>query len=131
MATFFFRAVAADGKVRTGSLAGDDYPSTLEGTNVTGFAVGTKYAYYAETGMDQAGYIEKGLAPPFDGGNPPSSIMIARRVTRLIMIPAIIPTTASSMVSRSTTLTMYHFDAPSDFRIPISRVRSITAVYID
>jgi hypothetical protein len=61
-----------------GSLAGDDYPSTLEGTNVTSFAIGTKYAYYAETGMDQAGYIEKGLAPPFDGGNPPLAIMIAR-----------------------------------------------------
>ena len=34
-------------------------------------------------------------------------------------------------VSRSTTFTMYHFEAPSDFKIPISRVRSITAVYID
>ena len=46
------------------------------------------------------------------------------------MIPAMIPTIASSNVSRSTTFTMYNFVAPRDFRIPISRVRSMTAVYI-
>src|ERR1039458_4812927 len=59
------------------------------------------------------------------------SIIIKRRVTKLMMIPPTIPAIASSTVSRSTTLTMYHFDAPIDFKIPISRVRSITAVYID
>src|SRR5579862_12553 len=58
------------------------------------------------------------------------SNMIMRRVTRLIMTPAAIPITPSSMVSRRTTFTMYHLEAPIDFRMPISRVRSITAVYI-
>jgi hypothetical protein len=70
------------GSVQTalgGALAGDDYPNTLEGSNVTGFAVGTEYGYFGETGGDNGvGYIEKGLAPPFDGGDAPPAIMIAR-----------------------------------------------------
>jgi|HubBroStandDraft_1064217.scaffolds.fasta_scaffold00763_3 hypothetical protein len=61
-----------------GNLAGDDYPNTLEGSNVTGFAVGTQYGYFGETGSDGAGYIEKGASPPFDGGNAPNAILIAR-----------------------------------------------------
>ena len=38
---------------------------------------------------------------------------------------------AITAVSRTTTLTIVNFDEPSDFRMPISRVRSSTAVYID
>jgi hypothetical protein len=40
------------------------------------------------------------------------------------------PTTAINRVSLTITFTMYHFEAPSDFKIPISHVRSLTAVYI-
>ena len=42
-----------------------------------------------------------------------------------------VPATASSAVSRTITLRMYAGEAPSAFKIPISRVRSTTAVYID
>ncbi len=61
-----------------GALAGDDYPNTLQGSNVTGFAVGTQYAYFGETGMDGVGYIEKGLSPSLSDGGFPNAIMIAR-----------------------------------------------------
>src|SRR5580704_9792977 len=46
-------------------------------------------------------------------------------------IPTRTPATASTAVSRRMTPTIVAFDAPIDFRIPISRVRSSTAVYID
>jgi hypothetical protein len=70
-----------EGSVATGlagNLAGDDYPNTLEGSNVTGFAVGSQYGYFGETGQDGVGYIEKGASPPFDGGIAPNAILIAR-----------------------------------------------------
>ena len=57
-------------------------------------------------------------------------VRVTARAARLNAIPSTMPPNASSTVSRSTTFTMYSFDAPIDFRMPISRVRSITAVYI-
>ncbi len=61
----------------TGQLAGNDYPNTLEGSNVTGFAIGTQFGYFGETGTDNVGYIEKGANPNLDGGSD-TAIMIAR-----------------------------------------------------
>jgi hypothetical protein len=61
----------------TGSLSGDDFPSTLQQTSLTGFVIGTQNAYFGETGQDNAGYIEKGAAPPFDG-DVPNAVVIAR-----------------------------------------------------
>ena len=40
------------------------------------------------------------------------------------------PTIASTAVSRSRMFKMYSGEAPSAFKMPISRVRSSTAVYI-
>ena len=48
-----------------------------------------------------------------------------------ITTPSRTPDTASTAVSRSTTLTMVSLEAPIDLRMPISRVRSSTEVYID
>ncbi len=45
--------------------------------------------------------------------------------------PTTTPTIDSTAVSRSTTPTMVNFEAPIDLRMPISRVRSKTDVYID
>lgn len=60
-----------------GMLAGDDYPNALEGSNVTGFAIGTQYGYFGETGQDGVGYIEKGANPLLDGGTD-LAVMVAR-----------------------------------------------------
>ena len=57
-------------------------------------------------------------------------LVSAFSASKLMPMPNRIPTTASTAVSRSTTFTMYSLDAPMDFKMPISRVRSITAVYI-
>src|SRR5215472_2334416 len=57
--------------------------------------------------------------------------LITRAAIMLITMPTIIPAKASTRVSRRMARTMYNLDAPSDFKMPISRVRSITAVYMD
>ena len=85
-----------DGNVRdgdvtlalSGSLSGQDFPSTVFDGSLTGFAIGTQYAYFGEplrgsgyppfAGADLAGYIEKGASPPFEGGVTPNAIVIAR-----------------------------------------------------
>jgi hypothetical protein len=56
-----------------GGAAGSDYPSTAFSGNVTGFAIGTQYAYFAEDG-----YIEKGLSPSLSDGSNPNAIVVAR-----------------------------------------------------
>ncbi len=66
------------GSVKTaleGNLSGNDFPNTAEGTDITGFAVGTESAYFGELGADNAGYIEKGEAPPFDGDFPNAAVI--------------------------------------------------------
>lgn len=60
-----------------GSLSGYDFPFAFEGTAITGFTVGTGSAYLGEPGFDNAGYIEKAAAPPFDG-DVPNAVLIAR-----------------------------------------------------
>jgi hypothetical protein len=60
-----------------GNLSGYDFPNTVEETGITGFAVGTENAYFGEPGADNAGTIEKGAAPPFDG-DVPNAVVIAR-----------------------------------------------------
>jgi hypothetical protein len=50
--------------------------------------------------------------------------------SKLANTPTMIPPTASRAVSRRTTFTIYNREAPMDYRLPISRVRSMTAVYI-
>ena len=47
------------------------------------------------------------------------------------MIPAMIPIAVRSVASLRMTEMIYVFDAPSDFKIPISRVRSVMVVYIE
>jgi len=59
-------------------IAGAPFPGTASGATLTGFAIGTQYAYFGEPGADDIGYIEKGAAPPFEGGQPPSAVVIAR-----------------------------------------------------
>ena len=52
------------------------------------------------------------------------------RAVQLKVIPTATPASAKSTVSRSTASTIYSFEAPMDFKIPISRVRSHTAAYM-
>jgi hypothetical protein len=59
------------------NLSSYDFPGSIEGTVMTGFAVGTGNAYFGEPGSDNVGYIEKGAAPPFDG-DAPDTVVIAR-----------------------------------------------------
>jgi hypothetical protein len=55
-----------------GNPMGADYPSTKSSGNLTGFAIGTQYAYYGEDG-----YIEKGTTQAA-AGSTPTSMVIAR-----------------------------------------------------
>jgi hypothetical protein len=59
-------------------IPGTAFPGTAAGAVLTGFAIGTEYAYFGEPVSDDTGYIEKGLAPPFESGETPSAIVIAR-----------------------------------------------------
>jgi hypothetical protein len=61
----------------SGSIGGTDYPGSVSQTTITGFVVGTQNAYFGEPGSDNAGYIEKGASPPYDGTTP-NAIVIAR-----------------------------------------------------
>jgi hypothetical protein len=58
-------------------MTGTAFPSAAAGAYLTGFAIGTEYAYFGEPVSDVAGTIEKGWAPPYEGQTP-SAIIIAR-----------------------------------------------------
>ncbi len=53
------------------------FPPPLLTTDLTGFAIGARYAYLGEVGYDRGGYIEKVPAPPYDGPEP-TPVVIAR-----------------------------------------------------
>jgi hypothetical protein len=111
-----------------GQIGGDDFPTSVFATDISGFALGTQYAYFSEPGSDSVcsgdhskacvpvlpagspcdmgtgecsslcknavyvcpeatpagqtcvtlGYVEKGVAPPFDAAQPPNAIVVAR-----------------------------------------------------
>jgi hypothetical protein len=56
---------------------------------------------------------------------------IKNLIPKVPATPRITPAAAIVAVSRRITSTMVSFEAPIDLRMPISRVRSSTAVYID
>ena len=66
----------------TAALAGNpsvgDFAVTAAQTSLTGFAIGTQSAYFGEPGSDDAGYVEKSLPPPLDGGASSPALVIAR-----------------------------------------------------
>jgi hypothetical protein len=59
-------------------IEGTSLPGTVSSADLTGFAIGTQYAYFGEPGADDTGYIERGAMPPFESGSTPSAIVIAR-----------------------------------------------------
>jgi hypothetical protein len=73
----FGGSVSAALSARTG-IMGVAFPGTASGATLTGFAIGKAYAYFGEPGSDDTGYIEKGLAPPFESGQAPSAMVVAR-----------------------------------------------------
>jgi hypothetical protein len=66
----------------TAALAGspsvEDFAVTAAQTSLTGFAIGTQSAYFGEPGSDGAGYVEKSVPPPLDGGASSPTRVIAR-----------------------------------------------------
>jgi hypothetical protein len=100
-----------------GALSGADFPESVQASNLTSWALGSDYGYFAEPGADVVcsedharacdpvhvpdggpddiiyvceeasppgqtcvplGYIEKGLAPPYEAGDFPNATVIAR-----------------------------------------------------
>jgi uncharacterized ParB-like nuclease family protein len=59
-------------------IEGTSLPGTVSSADLTGFAIGTQYAYFGEPGADDTGYVERGAMPPFESGSTPSAIVIAR-----------------------------------------------------
>jgi hypothetical protein len=53
---------------------GDDYASTSNAGNITGFALGTANAYFGEDG-----FIERASNPPYAVGMTPNAVVIARK----------------------------------------------------
>ncbi len=56
--------------------------------------------------------------------------MITKRDSSVSSTPTATPSTLTRMASCSMTQAIDAFDMPSDFRMPIWRVRSVTVVYI-
>jgi hypothetical protein len=61
-----------------GNLSADNFSATASQTDLTGFAIGVQNAYFGEPGPDDAGYVEKGAAPPAVDATPSPAIVIAR-----------------------------------------------------
>ena len=59
-------------------MTGTAFADTAGGALLTGFAIGADYAYFGEPVSNDTGTIEKGLAPPFESGQTPNAIVIAR-----------------------------------------------------